>query len=72
MFNVTLCMRIWREVRNFTSQKLHFTPVMQPTTLLQNVLFCLFLLTSVVQNVCLCTMDFISVGKNILLLYVTV
>jgi len=45
---------------------------MQPTTLLQNVLFCLFLLTSVVQNVCLCTMDFISVGKNILLLYVTV
>jgi len=26
---------------------------MQPPTLLRNVLFCLFLLTSVVQNVCL-------------------
>jgi len=46
--------------------------VIQPPTLLQNVLFCLFLLTSVVQNVCVCAMDFVSAGKNTLLLYVTV
>ena len=40
------------------------TSVIQPPTLLQNVLFCLFLLTSVVQKVCVCTMDFVSAGKN--------
>ena len=36
------------------SQKFRLTLVIQPPTLLQNVLFCLFLLTSVVQNVCAC------------------
>ena len=53
------------------SQKFRLTPVIQPPTLLQNVLF---LLTSVVQNVSVCTMDFLSGGKNtlLLLLYVTV
>jgi len=35
---------------------------------LQNVMFCLFLLTSVAQNVCVCTMDFVSAGKNTVLL----
>jgi len=64
MLNVALCMRIWREVRNFASQKFRMTSVIQPPTLLQNVLFCLFLLTSVVQKVCVCTMDFVSAGKN--------
>jgi len=72
MLNIALCMRIWREVRSFASQKFRLTLVIQPSTLLQNFLFCLFLLTSVVQNVCVCTMDFVSVGKNALLLYVTV
>ena len=73
MLNVTLCMAIWREVRSFASQKFRLTPVIQPPTRLQNVRFCLFLLTSVVQNVCVCTMDFVSAGKNtLLLLYVTV
>jgi len=47
--------------------------VIQPPTLLWNVLFCLFLLTSVLQKVRVCTMDFMSAGKNtLLLLYVTV
>ena len=45
------------------SQKFRMTPVIQPPTRLQNVRFCLFLLTSVVQNVCVCTMDFVSAGK---------
>ena len=53
------------------SQKLRLTLVIQPPTLLWNVLFCLILLTSVVQNVCVCTMDSVSAGKNTLLLYVT-
>jgi len=30
MLNVALCMRIWREVRNFASQKFRFVPVIQP------------------------------------------
>jgi len=72
MLNVALWMRIWREVRRFTREKFHLTPVIQPPTLLQNVLFCLFLLTSVVQIVCVCTMDFVSADKNTLLLDVTV
>jgi len=72
MLNVALCMGVWREVRYFASQKFHLTPVIQPPTLLQNVLFCLFLFTSVVQNVCVCTMDLVSAGKNTFLLYVTV
>jgi len=72
MLNVALCMRIWGEVRSFASQKFRLTPVIQPPTRLRNVLFCLFLLTSVLQNVCVCTMDFVSAGKNTLLLYVTV
>jgi len=55
MLNVALCMRIWHEVRNFASQKFRLTRVIQFPTLLQNGLFCLFLLTSVVQNVCVCT-----------------
>jgi len=63
MLNVALRMRIWREVRSFASQKFRLTPVMQPSTLLQNFLFCLFLLTSVVQNLCVCTMDCVSAGK---------
>jgi len=54
------------------SQKFRLTPVIQPPTLLQNVLFCLFLLTSFVQNVCVCTTDFVSAGKNTVLLLVTV
>jgi len=54
------------------SQKFRLTPVIHPSTLLQNILFCLFLLTSVVQNVCVCTMDFVSAGKNTSLLHVTV
>ena len=57
-------MRIWREVRNFASQKFRLTPVIRPPTLLQNVLFYLFLLTSVVQNVCVCTVDIVSASKN--------
>jgi len=40
------------------------TSVIQPPTLLQNVLFCLFLLSSVVQKVCVCTMDFVSAAKT--------
>jgi len=72
MLNVALCMRIWREVRRFASQKFRLSPVIQPPTRLQNVLFCLFLLISVVQNACVCTMDFVSAGKNTLLFYVTV
>ena len=54
------------------SQKFRLTPVIQPPTLLWNVLFCLLLLTSVVQNVCVCNMDFVSEDKTRLLLYVTV
>jgi len=65
-------MCIWCEVRNFASQKFLLTPVIQPPTLLKNVQFCLFLLTSVVQNVCVYTMYFVSAGKNTLLLYVTI
>jgi len=60
-------MRIWREIRNFASQKLCLTPVIQPPTLLQNILFCLLLLISVVQKVRVCTMDFVSASKNTLL-----
>ena len=63
---------IWHEVRNFASQKLLLTPVIQPPTLLWNVLFCPFLLTSVVQIECVYTMDLVSAGKNTLLSYVTV
>ena len=72
MLNVTLCMRVRREIRNFASQKFRLTPVIQPPTLLQNVLFCLLLLTSVVQKVRVCTVDFVPASKNTLLLYVTV
>ena len=54
------------------SQKFRLTWVIQPPTLLWNVLFWLFLLTSVVENVCVCTMDFVSARKNTPLLYVTV
>jgi len=57
---------------SFPNCNINPTPVIQPPTLLQNILFCLFLLTSVVQNVCVCTMDFVSAGKNTLLLYATV
>jgi len=46
------------------SQKFRLTPVIQPPTLLWNVLFSLFLLTTVVQNVCVCIMDFVSASKN--------
>jgi len=68
-----LRMRIWREVRNFASQKFRLTPVIQPPTLFWNVRFSLFLLTSIVQNVRVYTMNFVSRGKNtLLLLYVTV
>jgi len=57
-------MRIWREVRNFASQK-------------KSALFSLFLLTSIVHNVCVCIVHnvcvvFVSAGKNTLLLSVTV
>jgi len=64
-------MRTWREIRNFASQKFRSTPVIQPPTLLQNVLFFLILLTSFVQNVCVCAMDFVSAGKDTIL-YVTI
>jgi len=65
-------MRMRREIRNFASQKFRLTPVIQPPTLLQNVLFCLLLLTNLVLNVSLCSMGFVSASKNKLLLYVTV
>jgi len=65
-------MRIWREVRNFASRKFRLTPVIRPPTLLQNVLFCLFLLTSVVQKDRVCTVDLVSASTNTLLLYVIV
>jgi len=81
-------MRIWPEIRNFASQKFRFTPVIQPSTPLQNVLFCLllkqtfcfvcfcktfyFVCSSVVQKVRVCTVDFVSASKNTLLLHVTV
>jgi len=45
-------MRIWHEIRNFASQKFRFTLVIQPPTLLQNVLFCLLL-----QNVLFCLLQ---------------
>jgi len=54
-------MRIWHEV--VYGMKFLLTPVIQAPTLLQNVLFCLFLLTSVVQYVCISTMDFVSAGN---------
>jgi len=62
-------MRIRRDIKNFASQKFRLTLVIQPPPLLQNVLFCLLLLTSVVR---VCTMDFVSASKSTLLLYVTV
>jgi len=63
-------MRIWRDVRNFASQKFRLTPEIQPPTLLQNVL-------SVFINQrcseCVCLYYGLRVcGKNTLLLSVTV
>jgi len=69
-----LCACAYGVKSEISRQKFRLTPVIQPPTLLRNVLYGLFSLTSVVQNVCVCTMDFVSAGKNtlLLLLYVIV
>ena len=54
--------------QKFRKSEISLDKVIQPPTLLQNVLFCPLLLTSVVQKVRVCTMDFVSASKNTLVL----
>jgi len=54
------------------SQKFRLTVVIQPLTLLYNVLFCVLINRGCGECACLYTMDIVSADKNTLLLYVTV
>jgi len=58
-------MRIWREVKNFASQKFRLTPVIQPPTLLQKrSVLSVYINQRCAECVCLYTMDFVSAGKK--------
>jgi len=72
MLNVALCMRIWREVRNFASQKFRFDTGDSAYNAVTKRFFFVFINQRCAECVCLYTMDFVFAGKDTLLLYMTV